>query len=53
MPRRPNEVDRRDVVKALALGLPAGALAACRMEAPRAAMVADRRAGTRQRPGGS
>ena len=39
MPRRPNELDRRDVVKALALGLPAGALAACRMEAPRAALV--------------
>jgi len=39
MPRRPNELDRRDVVKALALGLPAGALSACRMEAPRAALV--------------
>jgi quercetin 2,3-dioxygenase len=30
-------LDRRDVVKALALGVPAAALAACRIEAPRAA----------------
>ena len=44
MGRRPNELDRRDVVKALALGVPAGALAACRMEAPRAAVVGPPRA---------
>jgi hypothetical protein len=39
MRRGPDDLDRRDVVKALALGIPAGALAACRMDTPRAAAL--------------
>lgn len=33
----PQDLGRRDLLKALAVGVPAGALASCRMEAPRAA----------------
>ena len=39
MRRGPNDLDRRDVVKALAFGIPAGALGGCRMDAPRAAAL--------------
>jgi quercetin 2,3-dioxygenase len=39
MPLRPNDLDRRDVVKALGVGIPAIALAACRIDAPRAASI--------------
>src|ERR1700689_2108773 len=44
MRRGPNDLDRRAVVKALALGIPAGALGACRMDAPRAAAAGPPRA---------
>jgi len=37
MARGPQDLDRRDLLKALAVAVPAGALGACRMEAPRAA----------------
>ncbi len=36
MPRRPNDLDRRAVVKALGVGIPAAAFGACRIDGPRA-----------------
>jgi redox-sensitive bicupin YhaK (pirin superfamily) len=43
MSRGPHDLARRDLLKALAIGVPAGALGGCRMQAPEAAAPGPRR----------